>query len=172
MINPFKKNYTEKELETFRFLSAIRVFERLSPDELSLFMPYLHVREYVQNEVVFFRNDPSHALYILKSGKVTLNFENGDNYEELAVLHEGRAFGDNALLVDTQRLYTAIVLSEKASMYVLPQVNVLEIFDENVEIKAKMITSLAEEYNWYMEKIFKEYRSSLGFFSLRGAMLQ
>ncbi|MTI29265.1 Crp/Fnr family transcriptional regulator [Xanthovirga aplysinae] len=170
MIYPFKKTFTEKESQLIRFLSGIRVFERLSPDEISLFLPYLHLREFNQNEVIFFRNDPSQAFYMIKSGRISLNFEAEDDYEELTIVHEGNALGDNALLLNTQRLYTAITVSEKAVLYVLPQVNILDLFEENVEIKAKMMTSLSEQYNAYTQRIFREYRSSFGFFSLSQTM--
>jgi CRP/FNR family cyclic AMP-dependent transcriptional regulator len=54
MINPFKKSYTSKELNTFRFLSRISLFERLNYKEMSYFLPYFYLREYKKDEVVFF----------------------------------------------------------------------------------------------------------------------
>jgi CRP/FNR family transcriptional regulator, cyclic AMP receptor protein len=170
MINPFKKTYTEKELSLFRFLSGIKLFERLSPEEMSYFTPYLHLREYKENEVVFFTNDPSHALYILKSGRVSLNVAMQQHFEELAVLHSGKAFGENALIEKTRRHYTGIVISEKAWIYVVPQVNIQEIFEDHVQIKAKMLTSLTEMNDANTAKLFKEYRTSFGFFNLSEAM--
>lgn len=170
MINPFKKTYTEKELSLFRFMSGIKIFERLSPEEMSYFTPYMHLREYKENEVVFFMNDPSHALYIMKSGRLSLNVAMQDHFEELAILGNNRAFGENTLVEKTRRHYTAIVVSEKAWIYVIPQVNILEIFEDHVQIKAKMLSSVTEMYDAHMARLFKEYQTSFGFFNLGEAM--
>jgi CRP/FNR family transcriptional regulator, cyclic AMP receptor protein len=166
MINPFKKKYTQQELSVFKFLAEIKLFEKLSNDEMALFLPYMYLRKYKAEEAVFFRNDPSHALYIIKSGKVTLNMDIKDRLEELVLLKAGDAFGDNSLLDNTKRVYNALVVSDVADIYVIPQVNIHDIFIENVQIKAKMMTSLAELYNNYTVNLFKAYKSSFGFFSL------
>ena len=96
MINPFKKSYTQKELNTFRFLSRIKLFERLNYKEMSYFLPYFYLREYKMDEVVFFRNDPGNALYLVKSGKVSINIDVEDNFELLNVIKSGGAFGESA----------------------------------------------------------------------------
>ena len=50
---------------------------------------------------------------------------------------------------------------------VVPQFALLEIFENNPKIKAKMMTSLAEFYNANNQRLFRSYRESFGFFSLR-----
>lgn len=171
MINPFKKSYTNKEQNIFRFLARVKLFETLSHEEMAYFLPYLYLRDYKENEVVFFRNDPSHALYIIKNGKVTLNIDIKDRFEVLGSLQTASAFGDNSLLKNTRRIYTAVTV-DVAEIYVLPQVNILEIFQNHPPIKAKMLNSLAEMYNEYTENLFKAYKSSFGFFNLGEAYLK
>ena len=171
MINPFKKTYSEEELQLFRFLSRIKIFERLTYDELALFVPYMFKRTYVQDEAVFFRNDPSQALYLIKSGSVSLNIDLQDKFEMLSILNKGQAFGDNALLENTRRIYTTIVVTEKAEIYVIPQINLLDVFQNHPNIKAEVLNSLAEIYNAYTSNLFNAYRSSFGFFNLGEAYL-
>lgn len=166
MINPFKKNYSQSELQLFEFLSKIKLFERLSEEQLAEFQPFLYERTYNQKEVVFFTNDPSHALYIVKDGTVSLNLNVNDRFEELAVLSKGSTFGDNSLIEGTKRIYSSIVISEKADLFVIPQTNILEIMDDDVEIRGKIMTSFAEMYDAYTSNIFKNYRSNFGFFEL------
>lgn len=166
MINPFKKTYTSRELALFRFLSRVKLFEQLSHEEMVLFKPYLYLRQYKEDEVVFFRNDPSHAFYIIKSGQISLNIDIQDKFEVLTIVGPGKGFGDNVMLQNTKRIYSAVVISEEAEVYVIPQVNIFEIFDNHVQIKAKMFTSLAEMYNVYTENLFKAYKSSSNFFNL------
>ena len=169
MINPFKKSYSITELNLFRMLSRVKPFERLNYEEMALFLPHLYLREYKIDEAVFFRSDPSNAFYIVKSGKVTLNIDINENFEVLQVLKSGGYFGHNALLEHSTRVYTAIVISEVSELYVLPKVNIMEVFARRSKVKAKVITSMAEMYNDFNQNIFKTYRSSLVFFNLSDA---
>lgn len=166
MINPFKKSYTSKELNTFRFLSRISLFERLNYKEMAHFLPYFYLREYKMDEVVFFRNDPGNALYLVKSGKVSINIDIEDEFELLSVIKSGGAFGESSLLSESNRVYTSIIYSERAELYVLPKVNIHEIFQGHPVIKTKMLESLTELLNDLMINLFKGYKSSLGLFNL------
>ena len=91
MINPFKKPYTPQEEALFKFLSTVKMFELLTPEEMNLFLPFLFLRKYKEREVVFFRNDPSHAFYIVKSGKVSLNIDIKEKFETLTQLSLSRS---------------------------------------------------------------------------------
>ncbi|MEQ8469775.1 MAG: cyclic nucleotide-binding domain-containing protein [Marinoscillum sp.] len=166
MFRFFKKKYSEEELLLFNFLRKNRLFEKLGDDELSHFTPYLYSRKYNQNEVAFFTGDPSQAIYIVKSGIVTLNLDIRDGFEKLMTLRSGKLFGDNAVLSGTKRIYTAIVMTEDAELYVIPKANLLEVMNDHPPIRAKIMTAFAETYNEYTNNLFKTYKSSLGFFDL------
>jgi CRP-like cAMP-binding protein len=118
------------------------------------------------NEVVFFRNDPANALYLVKSGKVSINVDIEEEFELLNIVKSGGAFGESALLTDSNRIYTSIIYSERAELYVLPKVNIHEIFEGHSSIRMKMIESLGELYYHYMVTLFKSYKSSIGLFDL------
>ena len=169
MKNPFKKSYSLDELNFFRFLSGVSLFKYLDNHELSLIVPYLHQRKYKKEEVVFFRGDPSQALYIVKSGKITLNIDLGEKFEILTNITSGGSFGDNSLLSGSDRIYNAIVESEECELYVFPQINILNLFERKIDIKAKMLQALSESYNNYNENLYKSYKSSFGFFELSNA---
>ncbi len=166
MFKLFKKSYAEKDLAIFRFLSRNKLFESLTDEELEEFLPYLHKRQYKENEVVFFANDPSNALYIIKNGIVSLNIDVKEHMEKLAVLRNGKLFGDNAILENTKRVYTALVISESAELYVIPKINLLQIMEDEVQIKAKLMGALAEEYSDYVQNLFKAYQTEYGFFDI------
>lgn len=166
MINPFKKTYTHREQSLFVFLTKIPLFSELNYKELSLFTPHMHERKFEQDEVVFFRNDPSHALYLLKKGEVSLNLDIDDEFETLTTVQSGVALGESCLLNDTNRLLNAFVTSETAEFYVIPQDNIFNIFESHLKVKAKMLESLANIYNDYNSNLFKAYKSSMGFFNL------
>lgn len=166
MLNPFKKKYSAEELSLFRFMSKIKYFESLNYEELSIFAPFMYLRSFSQDEVVFFRNDPSYALYVVKNGKVSLRIDINDKFEELTKVRPGEPFGDNSLIQNTKRIYTSVVISEKAELYVIPQAHILDIMNDNSEIRAKMMTSFANLYNDYTTTLFKKYKSAFGFFDL------
>lgn len=166
MFKIFKKTYSEKDLLLFNFLRKNRLFEQLSDDELIRFQPYLYNRKYKENEVVFFTGDPSHAIYLVKSGIVSLNIDLKDTQEKLMTLRSGRLFGDNAILPHAKRIYTAVTITEEAELYVIPKVNVDELMNDHPVIKAKIMSAFAEIYNEYTASLFKTYKSSLGFFDL------
>jgi CRP-like cAMP-binding protein len=167
MKNPFSKTFTQEELDMFEFLGLIKFFERLSYKEMYRFIPAMHHRKYLRDEVVFFSKDPSQALYLVKRGQVSLTIDVKDNFESILEINRGEAFGENSLLENTKRTYTAMIVSEEADLIVIPHFAIQEIFDSNTKIKAKMMTSLAEYYNQKNQKLFRSYRESFGFFSLR-----
>lgn len=167
MLNPFSKTYEEDDLKMFDFMQGIKFFERLRQKELARFLPAMHHRKYNRDEVVFFSKDPSQALYLLKTGKVNLTIDIKDNFETIMEVNRGEAFGENSLLENAKRTYTALINSDEAELIVIPHFAIQEIFDSNPKIKAKMMTSLAEYYNTNNQRLFRSYRESFGFFSLR-----
>ncbi|MHA7131211.1 Crp/Fnr family transcriptional regulator [Algoriphagus namhaensis] len=167
MQNPFSKTFTPQDLETFKFLASIKLFEKLRHTEMARFLPAMHARKYNHNEVVFFSKDPSQALYLIKKGTVELTIDIKDNFETILEVKGGEAFGENSLLENAKRTYTAIVKSEDADLVVIPFFAIQEIFESNPKIKAKMMTSLAEYYNANNQRLFRSYRESFGFFRLR-----
>ncbi len=167
MLNPFKRTYSEAELDLFEFLSKTQFFNKLRYSEMYRFLTAIHHRKYLKGEVVFFRNDPSQALYIVKNGLITLNIDIKEDFETILTVRKGVAFGENSLLQDAKRIYTALVESEEAELVVIPNYAIQEIFDSSPKIKAKMLDSLAEFYNQNNHRLFSAYQSSFGFFNLQ-----
>lgn len=167
MRNPFSKTYEADELRMFDFLLGNKFFEQLKQQELARFLPAMHERKYMKDEVIFFSKDPSQALYLIRKGQVDLTIALQENFETIMQLKRGDAFGENSLLKNSKRTYTALVSSEDAELIVIPYFAIQEIFDGTPKIKAKMMTSLAEYYNANNQRLFRSYRESFGFFSLR-----
>jgi len=166
ILNPFKKTYDHKQMVLFKFLKEIKLFEQLSFEQLSHFIPFMHMRVYKKDEVVFFRDDPSHALYLTQKGEISLTIDIQDRFESLGFLSENKSFGDNALIPGARRIYNAVVASEKAQIYVIPQINIFEIFDHYPKIKAKVLESYTQQQNDYMARLFSTYKTNFGFFDL------
>jgi len=166
MINPFSKTYTQQEKEIFGYLKSLSLFNALDYSELQAFVPHLYERSYVKDEAVYFRNDPSHALYLLRQGRVSMNVDVGDKFELLAEYFAPHVFGQNCLLNGTKRPVNAIISSERALLYVAPRDNIKNIMEANNNIKIKLMESLASLYESRNSKVIKNYRNSYGLFNL------
>lgn len=90
MRNPFSKNYDPQELRMFDFMQGIKFFETLKQHELARFLPAMHERKYVRDEVVFFSKDPSQALYLIRKGTIDLTIDLRDNFETIMQLKRGK----------------------------------------------------------------------------------
>ena len=166
MFNPFKKEFSEDEKKMFSFLRGNPFFRCLAEKELADFLPFIYLRNYGKGEVVFFRKDPSQALYIIDRGTVVLNLDIEDKFEELVRLNDGNLFGENAMLSNKVRNCNAICIADQSTLYVIPTTGIIEVFDNNRRIQAKMMTALAEFYDQANKQLFEAYRESFGFFDL------
>ncbi len=164
MFNPFKKTYESDEREMLDFLGKFILFSSLSNDQRALFLPHLHKRTYHQDEVVFLRNDPAHALYFLARGEVVLTLDNKQEVEVITRLDGGSIFGETCILKDKKRFTNAVCVSETATMYVLPQVSIHDIFSSNIKIKVTMLEAVANLYHDVNGQILKTYQKADGFF--------
>ena len=162
----FRRKFSEEEKKLLDFLGKIRLFQGLNDTQKLVFAPYLYLRSYKQNEVVFFRKDPSQALYLLKEGKITLELDIEESFENILELEAITSFGHNALLPNSKRIFNAFVNSPLCYLYVLPQVNVIEVFKRNPEIKAQVLENVAWIHDQNFAKLCQVYRETKGFFEL------
>ncbi|TAD98945.1 MAG: cyclic nucleotide-binding domain-containing protein [Bacteroidetes bacterium] len=163
----FAKKYSDSERQLFDFLRRNLLFKKLTDKELFYFLPSLHLRTYKADEVIFFRNDPSQAIYLIQQGEVKLTVDVQGKFEDLVKLSVHESFGDDSMLENSQRNYHAICTADNTEIFVIPQINILDIFHVNTEIKAKMLQALTQHHSKYIAAVFKVYRESLGFFELR-----
>jgi CRP-like cAMP-binding protein len=165
--NLFKKIYSSKELELIEFLKQTTLFCNLTDKEIYKFIPFLHERAYKKREVVFFRDDPAQALYIIKKGKITVSLDMGADFEHISILSSPASVGDNALLTGSTRNFTSICESDTAVLLVIPSENMRDIFEAYPAIRLKMTNNLAVELNTMQKALFKYYRENRGFFEMK-----
>ncbi|WP_053406296.1 Crp/Fnr family transcriptional regulator [Persicobacter sp. CCB-QB2] len=163
----FKKPYDPEDIVLFDFLQNCPLLSELTYQELSEIKPLLYEREFQMDEAVYFRNDPSQVLYIIKSGEVTMSIDIEGNFEELGRLGPFSAFGKNAILPNTQRTHNALITSKSAEIYAISGGSLQDLFEKNPEIENKMLRSLSIYYNDYMKRLFQAYKKSKAFFELK-----
>ena len=166
-VNIFKKSMTPDEKHKVAFLKKIQTFNNLNDIELLAISEHMYERNYKQNEVVFFRNDVSQALHLVKEGEVALTLDVEDKDEQLFNCEENHGFGINSLIEGRKRDFNATITSDKAILYVIPQSDILELFEENPKIKSIVLENVTLQYDEMFKRIFKTYRNNIGFFELK-----
>ena len=165
MCNFFKKAQDKEVVDVINFLSQNHFFKKLTKKELMLLHSYLFLRKYHKDEVVFFRGDPSEALYIVQSGEVTLSTDIKEDFEQVAVLKARDILGENALIANTKRMFNATVTSKSALLYMLPSIKAMDIFEKNKGLYLKVMISLANKYNEQLLTLIVAYREAPGLFN-------
>ncbi len=168
-LNPFSRSYSRAELEQMNFLRLNPIFSSLKESEIYDFLPFLYQRKYVSGETIFFRGDPAQAVYIILKGTVQLSLDVDKRFEELSRLNRGQIFGENALLLDSERVYNAICHSDSCLLYALPAISLHEILSKDRKIRSKVYLALCQYYNGFISNLFRSYRESYGFFDLSKA---
>ena len=85
-------------------LRTYPTFSALSADKLAAMILRLEEMPAKTGDVVVRQNDPGDYFYIIKSGSFTVSRRSGPGeFEILAQLHEGDAFGESALLSEEVR---------------------------------------------------------------------
>lgn len=166
ILDKLKKRYTREEQKQFDFFRKNMLLQNLNNKELTYVIEGMHLRQYKEDEIVFFRNDPALALYIVKDGDVSLDCDFGEKNEKLNELKKGMVFGFEIFSHKEPRLYNATVKSESAQLYVWPSVSIREIFMKHPEIQVKIQRELVRYYEGYLSKLFDTYREAYGFFQL------
>lgn len=88
------------------FLSLHPVFNVLSTLELNQLLTICNLERYSKNEIIFCEQQPSKRFFVLKKGKVRLNFGSDKAIE----VNQSKIFGDWAMLSDTVRLATCTTI--------------------------------------------------------------
>ena len=169
MINPFTRKYSTEELTLILELNEVNIFKTLQKHELRQIAQNVYERRYIRDEVVFFTGDPSMAMYKIKKGRIAINLVRGDDFEWLNELSMGSTFGENCVIPEARRTYTAIVSSSEAILQVIPSSNILAVLDRFPTIKSKVYESLATLMDRRERKMMSAYRKTYGFFEISEA---
>lgn len=167
MASIFKKTYTSKEDTFHETVKGISLFKGMTKKDIISLQSAFYKRTYQEKEVVYYRKDQSLAFYFVISGKVKIQIDIDEHHETIKNINTGDFFGENALIQDSKRLYTAVIASTEAELYVITEVQLLDLLDKNKSLKAKLMSNLAA--NFYNEQVdlVKTYQRDFSFFELK-----
>lgn len=130
---PASKPYQER-------LRALSLFQDLSNKELDIVSALLHERDYLEHEVLFDEGEEGHAIYIIVSGRVTI--QRTVSNLQIANLGPGTFFGELALLTNAPRA-TQARAATNSKLLVFFRDDFNNLMHTHVEIASKIGINLA-----------------------------
>ena len=95
------------------YLENFNLFDCLTPESVKEFDKMLKMKNFTKNSVIYFADDPSDSLFILKEGSVKLIRISPEGKEIITkVLQPGEIFGELALANESLREDTAIATDD------------------------------------------------------------
>jgi len=130
--------------ETSDLLATVEPFAGLESRELQQVAQVAVPRSYERGEVIFREGDPGEALYVVRSGSVSIRRDSADGRTlALAELRTGAMFGELAVFGGEVRSATAEAL-EPTSLVAILGKDMQRVLHSDPDIALKMLAALAE----------------------------
>ncbi len=169
MITLFKQKLSPEHKALCALIGRSSLFKDLKVYQLALLIPHLYVRRFEKGEIIFYRGDPSMALYFIKSGKLEAYLDDALEREVLARLKEGDSVGHNMVLKKADRLFNVMVTSPEAELLALPQDPLFELMRNHLSIRASLMLRFSLMSNDRLENLLGHYCQSRGVFHIGDA---
>ena len=121
-------------------LRKIPVFAGLQNDEYHLLLSICAVNRYRTGDVIFRVKDTSNAMYVLLSGQVEMQTENG---KCMFIMKPGDLFGEIGVICQVQRTASAVV-SEDSVLLELARDKFDFLLGKNPLVMAKILRNVAK----------------------------
>jgi len=130
--------------DTAALLSSVGAFSTLEGRELEQVAQVAVPRSFERGEVIFREGDPGEALYVVRSGSVSIRRDSADGRTlALAELRTGAMFGELAVFGGEVRSATAEAL-EPTSLVAILGKDMQRVLHSDPDIALKMLAALAE----------------------------
>lgn len=146
-------------------LLQTEAFRRIPPANIQSIFSSLEDLQVNVGDVIIKQDDPGDYFYIVKSGRcmVTRKLPGHEKEIKLADFHSGDTFGEEALISDTTRNATVVMLS-KGVLSRLSKENFLELLNEPMVNKVDYTTARLRANNgeaeWLDVRLPAEYESA------------
>lgn len=131
------------KMEETDLLKSIPLFISLDYDALSELAHRLTCRRYKRGEVIFHKDDPGSALYIIENGGVKITTPSPDGNELiLNILTAGDFFGELSILDGAPRSASATAMEETQAL-TLQREDFLDFISNRPEVVAEILSILS-----------------------------
>jgi CRP-like cAMP-binding protein len=121
-------------------LRSIPIFSELGRRELASVERILHKREYAAGELIFRQDEPGLGMYIIESGRVSIQTDASHN--SMTELGDGEFFGELPLLDGGSRSGTAVAKTS-CRIFGFFQPDLFSLIERNPRLGVKIVLSLA-----------------------------
>ena len=120
------------------YLENFNLFEGLSTEKMMELNKKLSMSNVDKNEIIYFADEPSNSIFLLKEGNVKLARVSDDGKEAItAILKPGEIFGELAITSESSRDDTAIAL-DKAVICTISKENFENLLIENPKFNLRI----------------------------------
>lgn len=120
------------------YLENFNLFEGLSPEKMMELNKKLSMSNIDKNEIIYFADEPSNSLFLLKEGNVKLTRVSDDGKEAItSILKPGEIFGELAITGGSNREDTAIAL-DKVVICTISKENFENLLIENPKFNLRI----------------------------------
>lgn len=139
----FRHGVHDGTLEMLDFLGISPLFATLSKKELRNLAAIVHQRSYQEGEFIFRKGQPGAAMFIIKSGTVTVIDHNRENRETIiATLQAEDFFGELALLDNSPRSASALATTP-SEIYAFSRTDLDNLLTNSPQIGMRIYRALA-----------------------------
>ena len=141
------RNYfraTDREKGLLSLLAEVPVFSQLTDLERRRIREMMHIREFQDEEVVFFEGEPATGMYVITRGAVRIVLRHGAPDELLLIrLVAGDFFGELSLMDGAPRSATVVAdgATELGGFF---RPDLMDIIERRPRQGVKIVTALAE----------------------------
>jgi len=130
--------------ELIQFLSQVDMFQNLPVERLAELVKSSRQHNLPKGAVLFFQDDPAEAVYVVRSGSVTIVLTNPDGRElVIGELRTGEAFGELALIAGGERSMNAMI-HERCELLAIPSAVFLHMMNIEPVLMHNLLKITAE----------------------------
>lgn len=137
----------------FELLRKASLLEGLDEREIARIAPFVQVRHFRNNQVIFRKGDAGVSLMIVAEGKVRIRSTSLDGREIVFnIIDTGEVFGEIAMLDGQERTGDAIAVGE-VSLLVILRRDILPILRQHTEVSIRLMFLLCERLRRTSEQV-------------------
>jgi CRP-like cAMP-binding protein len=133
-----------ERIQATEFLRQVPLFGGLPDSALQRLLERMQLRVCSTGQVICAEGDPAREMFVVRSGAVEVRKRALDGDACLARLHEGDEFGEMSL-IDIQPRSASVVACEPTELYVLGNMDLLALHDEDLASYTFFLQNLCRE---------------------------
>lgn len=125
--------------EIQKFLGSIPLFSNIGASSLLALAKACRFQKIDKGEIIFLQSDPCDAVYIVRTGNISIVLQNADGREMVInEMRSGDVFGELGILTKKSRSTSAIAQSP-GELLVIPRQAFLKVLDEEPHLSRQLL---------------------------------